>query len=403
MAAAEKFVRWLVEGVVLTALAIILEHIFSFEAAVFTFVFGGLLLAVLHNWDTLGTWARGNLKMSVAAFVLIPAIVGLALWLLLIKKGSAPRPREAPAESATTTTQPHQPTASEIAEELAKHLPRSKDVEKERQENIPTRAKVEVNVIRAIKKTDTFTTLVPINTAAPKMPVPQDENFDDPHRDFYFDLIGISGVPDNAVEAKWPVHEPRKIGTEGERFNFVTRLIQFYVLQQIQLLHLGSSGGMKVTLGEGATPLNRKAIPPPDSTNYPPRKLLEMLAGNEFLTPSARSMFERTPFTVPVGTTISLLEIGADPKEGKLFTCIVRLESPSHYTLELSIQPSGASGRGMPPAKFQTQTGATVQSYTIVVTMNAEITRTKTDDFDPDEYVAWTTGLFAGLEKKMGF
>jgi hypothetical protein len=229
-----------------------------------------------------------------------------------------------------------------------------------------------------------------------------DENLEDPRRDFYSDLIGISSVPENAREAEWPVHEPRKIGTEDERFNFVTRLIQFYVLQQIQLLHRGTKG-LKLTVGEGATPINRKAVAPPDATNYPQQELIQMLAGNEFLTPSAKMAFEHVPFPVPAGTIISLPQIGANPREGKLFACIVRLESRSHYKLDILVQPSVASGPGVPPARFQTQIAGTIQSYAVAVTMNAEITRTKTVDFDPDEYVTWATGLFTGLENRMGF
>jgi hypothetical protein len=336
----------------------------------------------------LSGWARGNIVLSFAVIVGGGTIIAFAAlsgaYIYGVRTATKPT---VPGDNKGTDFRPHIPTHAL----------------KQPHAGVGIGTDVTATVTRAIRKSDTFTTMVPINTAAPMSPVPLDENLGDPRRDFYGDLVRISIVPGNAAAANWPVKDGRKIATHEERFNFVTRLMQFYVLQEIQSLHRGIVGGMKLTIGEGATPINRKPIPPPNSTEYPPQKLLEMLQGNEFLTPSAKMMFEDLPFTVPVGTIISLLQIEADPKEGKLFTCIIRFENPSHYRLDLSIQPSIASGVGTSPAKFKTGAAATVQSYTVTVKMNAEITRTKTADFDPDEYAAWATALFAGLEKQMGF
>jgi hypothetical protein len=128
-----------------------------------------------------------------------------------------------------------------------------------------------------------------------------------------------------------------------------------------------------------------------------------MLEGNEFLAPSAKMVFEHTPFSVPEGTTISLSEYGADPKEGKLFTCVIKLENPPRYKLEFTIQPSIASGKGVPPTGFQTQAASSVQSYSVTIGMDLEIARNKDSEFDSQEYVTWADDLFAAMQKRMGF
>ena len=106
-----------------------------------------------------------------------------------------------------------------------------------------------------------------------------------------------------------------------------------------------------------------------------------------------------TAENVPEGTHITLFESGADPTEGKLFTCIVRFEAPSRYKLDFTIQPSFSSGA--PPAGFKTQTAATVHSFSVTVHMRLEVARSPS--IDAQEYVTWASGLFDGLEKKMAF
>jgi len=66
---------------VLTTLAIILEKVFNFQAAVGTFVFGVMVLLVLHNHEAVRRLEGRRPMASLIAFVVIPALVGFCLWL----------------------------------------------------------------------------------------------------------------------------------------------------------------------------------------------------------------------------------------------------------------------------------------------------------------------------------
>ena len=55
-----------------------------------------------------------------------------------------------------------------------------------------------------ITKFDSFGTLVPILPTNQNVPIPMDTNSNDPHSEFYGDLLGLSGRPDKPAE-----REPR--------------------------------------------------------------------------------------------------------------------------------------------------------------------------------------------------
>lgn len=174
-----------------------------------------------------------------------------------------------------------------------------------------TKKKIAVEpVLKPIVKTGSFTTLIPINVDAPTVPIPIDENWDDPMRDFYSELSNLALVPGNAAETGWPVVGGRKIATDGDRFEFAAELIQFYLLTRIQRIHRGSHGLDTHIIGPNGetvvTPMVLKAVVPPESTPYPSAKLLELVKGNQFLTPSAKMILERVPYPVPAGTSIHL-------------------------------------------------------------------------------------------------
>ncbi len=253
-----------------------------------------------------------------------------------------------------------------------------------------------------IVKTDTFSTLVPINTKAPNVPVPMDENLGDPRSEFYSDLLGLAGRPENAEAAGWHISGPRRLDTEDDRFRFVTRLMQFYVFRSIYYLHR-SSRGVKITVGEGVRPISRKAIIAPNAVPHDSGAILKPLSNNEFLHPGDEMVMKAKPLSLPVGTTIRLFEEGADPRAGKLFTCVVRLERPKFFRIDFIVQPSFGTGLGNLPAKFQSRAIAEVQTYTVTITMNAEIQTRRANDFDADSYAAWGQALFDGMEKQMGF
>jgi hypothetical protein len=253
-----------------------------------------------------------------------------------------------------------------------------------------------------LTKTDVFSTLVPIDSKKPTTPVPLDESLQDPRLDFYNALVSLADQPDNAAAAGWHVTGQRKLDTEDDRFRFVTRLIQFYVFRSVFNMHHGSQG-MRTTVGGEVTPISRKALVPPNKLSQPSAPILETLGQNEFLTPMDELEMKTLSFNLPAGTSIRLFEEGTDPKKGKPFICIVRLERSNFFRIDFVIQPSFGSSIGSLPTGFKTQASADVQTYAITVSMNAEIQRKHTADFDAESYGTWAQAMFDAMNKAMSF
>jgi hypothetical protein len=77
----KKGAIWLLEALVLGALAIIFEHYANVQSAIAVFVFGIALLVYLHNFEGLSEFAKRRPWMALLALTLIPALLGFSLWL----------------------------------------------------------------------------------------------------------------------------------------------------------------------------------------------------------------------------------------------------------------------------------------------------------------------------------
>jgi hypothetical protein len=251
-----------------------------------------------------------------------------------------------------------------------------------------------------ITSTDRFATLVPFHAEWKDVPVPINENIVDEHEEFFSELVVLADRPAKQPEG-WPVYQERNFESGDEQFAFVTRLIQFYVLQSIYSLGRGVSAGMKWTAGIGVTPIEKKAIIPPDAAPYSPTALLDALSANEFLNPVAKLRFGGKPLSLPAGTRVSLLERGG-PKSGEVFTCVVRLEKPGYFRIDFEIQP-GLGMSNQLPVGFSTAATKGTTTYTLGVTLKYEIQQRSDFGFHPDQYAVWAGALFNGLRKQMEF
>ncbi len=249
-------------------------------------------------------------------------------------------------------------------------------------------------------KTDSFTTLVPLHGEWKNSPVPIDENSNDVHEEFYGELVRLADRPDKPPEG-WPVYRDRNFESLDQQFAFVTRLIQFEVFRSIDLLQRGVSGGIKWAAGVGVTPVEREPIVPPDAAPYSTTALLDGLAGNEFLNPMDEMVWKLNPTQMPAGTNVSFTE-HANPEKGEVFTCTVRIERPTYFTIDFEVR----AGPGMTdqlPAGFATRAVQGTTTYSVRVTMKYEIEGRADHGFRPEQYAIWANSLFVGLEKKMGF
>jgi hypothetical protein len=253
-----------------------------------------------------------------------------------------------------------------------------------------------------ITKTDRFATLVPIVPTWANSPIPMDTNVQDPHHDFYSDLLGLAGRPDKQPEG-WPPYQDRRLETDSGTA-FAMQLIQYYVFKSIYFLHRGTSGWIKWTAGVGVTPIERAAITPPDATPYGNERVLKMLSDSEFLRPADKMLwtFDNGRLQVPKGTKVSFIDHPGIPEKGKMPVRSVRFERPKYYRLDFDVSP-GVGANNQMPAGFVPTTVPGVTTWTIMVAMHYEIERRNEDGFTPELYSAWADALFDGLKKKMGF
>lgn len=252
---------------------------------------------------------------------------------------------------------------------------------------------------KKITKTERFATLVPIIPAAPNNPIPMDTNHLDPHGEFYQELLGLSGRPENPP-ANWPPYADRKLKVDNG-IGFAMDLIHYYTFYSIYRLQRGSSG-IRWTADVGVTPIQRNPTPPPDSTPYPNDALLKMLASSEFLRPGDKLMwsYDTNRLVVPKKTSLSLTEIPSIPEKGQMRVIGIRFERPGYYVLTFEVSPSFAAGTMMPP-HFEPKEIPGALTWSVLVTMHYEITRREDDDFEPEAYAAWADALFDGLKSKM--
>ncbi len=251
-----------------------------------------------------------------------------------------------------------------------------------------------------ISKTDMFSTLVPFHAEWKDSPIPMDTNFSDPHYEFYEDLMALASRPEQRPDG-WPPYKDRRFESADEQFAFVARLTQFYVFRSIDRLQRGVAGGVKWTAGVGVTPIDRKAIVPPDAVPYPTKDLLDTLAGCEFLRPSDQMIWKASPMKLPAESHAIFTE-HADPAKGEVFTSTVRLERPGYFKIDFEVRPGIAMNNQL-PAGFSSDAVKGTATHSVTVTMRYEIRRRNDGGFQPNMYAAWADSLFSGLRKQMGF
>jgi hypothetical protein len=250
-----------------------------------------------------------------------------------------------------------------------------------------------------IEKTDSFSTLVPFQGESKNSPIPMNTNVTDPHSDYYSSLVELGDRPDKQPVG-WPAYKDRKFESPEERIAFVTRLMQVDIFRAIYVLQAGVSG-IRHIKGIGLTPIHEKAIVPPDGVPYPTQEVFALLSDNEFFTPIDYPLWTSQPL-MPLRTHVSFIE-HANPENGEVFTCIVRLEKPGYFRIDFEIQP-GLSRDNTFPAGFSNQVVQGTTTYSVTVSMKYEIQR-KNDDkqFHAEQYAIWADSLFDGLQKQMGF
>jgi hypothetical protein len=119
-----------------------------------------------------------------------------------------------------------------------------------------------------------FTAVIPDNDSAKNIPITINTNTEDPKADFYQDLLGLTLRPDQPPPGI--TYKERKLESPAEKFLFVTRLMQYYVLHSLRVLQAGRQGTRWVA-GKGVTAIDVNPIPAPDAVPYSTDALIHAL------------------------------------------------------------------------------------------------------------------------------
>jgi pimeloyl-ACP methyl ester carboxylesterase len=253
-----------------------------------------------------------------------------------------------------------------------------------------------------IEKTLRFSVMVPFDTDPDSMPIPLDENPDDPLFRTYVELQGLASygtIPDlarNTRETDQITWKAKSI-SQADAPEFFGSLLQYYILQSIDNLQKDT-----LTIAVGYPPSARAGIRPPDAIPYRDGDLFRQLADNPFFQPfkygtSGDAMaWKLKPISMPKGTRIKLIEGGEKPKK-----YIVRLERPGYFLIEYLVESPFGTGIGSLPNNFTTSKSATTMQWAFFVTVQYSIQHRTDDHFNPDSYSAWADALYTALRSRL--
>lgn len=256
----------------------------------------------------------------------------------------------------------------------------------------------------ALTGNDRFTVLIPFMPDSPNSPIPFDVNPDDPHSQFYSDLMMIAARP-NEEPANSPPRQPRNFGDENEVDRFSARLMVFNLLEQIDYSRNGSYG-MTFRAGEGVSPFNRPPVPFPQPAPYhPDAALLRAINESQFPDSLRIKTWTHVPVKLPEGIRIVISE---QNEPGKPFLALVSLERPHFYKIDFSAQPSISmivmNGTSALPAHFVAPANSLgIRTASVVVSMNYEIQQRQDQGFIPKEYETWAKSLFTWVREYTGY
>jgi hypothetical protein len=251
-----------------------------------------------------------------------------------------------------------------------------------------------------IERTAKFSVMIPWDTAPNALPIPMDDNPDDPLFNTYGQLQGLAmnGTMPEATretagdgQVSWT---SRPIST-GEAPAFLGRLLQYYIFQTIDNLQHNS---LSVYIGYPAEA--HAGIEPPDAEPYSYKKLSSELAGNPFFRPFLHRpsgddiRWKVKPGKFPRGTEIRFMTQKPDEY-------LVRFQRPAYFKADFIVQQFLGTGVGQIPKHFVSKNANTIMQWAYVVTMHYRIDGPDDDTFVPASYAQWLYALYDGLRRKL--
>jgi len=251
-----------------------------------------------------------------------------------------------------------------------------------------------------LQRTIKFAVMIPFDTAPNSLPIPMDENPDDPLFSTYAELQSIA-MNGTIPQATRETHDNGQLSSQmrtismEEAPSFLSTVLQYYVFHRIDNLQHNS-----VTSYVGYPSEANAGIEPPDAEVYPYSKIHNELADNVFFRPflyrpvGDDATWKVMPSKMPKGIEIKFITQKPDKY-------LVRFQRPTYFTADFIVQQFLGTGVGQLPKHFASKNAATIMQWAFVVTMHYEIKHPEDKAFDPANYSQWLDALYDGLRRKL--
>jgi len=246
-----------------------------------------------------------------------------------------------------------------------------------------------------------FAVMIPFDTAPDAVPIPLDENPDDPLFRTYGDLASLAmngTVPETTrqTEGDGQISWNANPVSMQEAPAFLGRLLQYYIFHCIDALQRNS---LRVSLGGPAEA--SAGIEPPDAEPYAYDKLCDELGNNVFFRPflhrtsGDEMMWKVKSVSMPKGTEIKFVQLSQPDKH------VVRFQRPDHFRVDFTVENFAGTGVGVVPKHFVSRRSTTIMQWNYVVTMRYTIEHPDDGDFNPNSYTQWLDALYDGLRSRL--
>jgi hypothetical protein len=159
---------------------------------------------------------------------------------------------------------------------------------------------------------------------------------------------------------------------------------------------------MGISVSTGSIAEYKPPVVPPQSSDYPPIKLIQTFASLSFGKDDRfLYVFRNRPLQVPEGSDVTLGIGTMGGKYDSLHHRLFVIAKTPVFTLTFGVAPINAAVGFLPrstPQPSKVQQGFT--TYSFAVTMKIEVQRETMSASEVDDYVRWADGLWAYLRER---
>jgi hypothetical protein len=368
--------------------------IFGFNAAVivascFT-VLGVALLIAGHRHKEERT--RRGVMATIGLYTLIGLLIGIStgaiagLAIVLKQKFRPESTIESNDKGKGMEVQPKSPeTASNGASHPGKRVPFEPHIK---------------SILSPYTRTESFIIDVPYYGGEDGFPIVQLLDDDDyPLSDAYrcVTSVLVMYAPLGSAQIK----QIAALDTPDKRTEALVQILRYCLIEQIVQSERGSSKfGISTTKGSIAE--YKPALLPPDSSDYPPQKLLSLLGTLPFGNDQRIQMlYQGRPLRVPKGGEVEFDKLKMDTNDWATHW-VLRIRKANVFNFTVGVAPINAAVGVLPgtfPERYKTQRAKYV-TYSFAVTMKIQVERTLTNGSEVDDFRHWSEGIWEAIRAK---